>query len=277
MINGIAWDDEPGEYIERLAQHLNKYGIKLNIFSDPEKFVEECQIQRFDFAVVDLLDAAPFSGSSQLIGPALLRAAFASNPSLPGFILTGAYDASILDKRREGLPPSVAVKSKTLMPSFMAYDIVEELRTRGVLFNASKVIVSDGGDDESRDLAKGVIEWLGERRLQPHYLSLGDAVSKTGNGLSEEIRDAAAVLLIWPRKSKQEQVLQRCLLHVGIVYGGGVGHRVTILEQVIDSEDSIIQFPNDLSPAVVRVKRDGADGFIELGARLTDLGVGGLK
>ena len=76
--------------------------------------------------------------------------------NLPVFVVTQYYHRVDPGKNEFGIPPQAIVKSKSTLPGWMAGEIRDELRRRGVYFHPKKVFLIYGHDRLSDEATEQV-------------------------------------------------------------------------------------------------------------------------
>src|SRR5262249_33899050 len=131
-MRGLAWDDEPNEYVADLQEDLGKLGVHLEITSSEDDFASKFAHGNWDFIVTDLVEESisdPEGDSDRGVRIARRTAA----KGLPVFILT-KFPQRITSEELD-VPDSVIIRSKTTLPAWMAQQVIADLKKLGIFVN----------------------------------------------------------------------------------------------------------------------------------------------
>lgn len=188
-MRALAWDDNPST-MEALATNLKAYGVDLEIVDDVNEFIQRLTAPdaKWDFIVTDLVDDRD---GSQNLGDAAfsdnppmgvqIATRFSSNVRLV-FILTARVDALNLSKFQ--LPTNVVVRTKQTPASWLALDVVEAIKEKGIHRNRNEVFVIFGHGIQNNER---VINYIRGSNLIP--IAVNDITAIPGQGIHQAIRE----------------------------------------------------------------------------------------
>ena len=274
-LRGIAWDDEPGEFMSRLQSHLRAtYQIDLEIYDDRELFVQAFVTwPHWDFVVLDVFDerrpdARDVGGSLATLIANMKQ----FNPSYPIFLITG--EPSLLSTQQTSRWPATAVIRFKEEPDYVAFYIVNDLRQRGVFVNRRRVfLIVNSAKEAFARYGDKVRQRLHSRNLTAVTLGGDNLHQEIAGGLLQTMNESVAIVSVctpddmWQDGSQHPR--QNVLLEMGIAMGLSRG-----LERLIILRHEQAKLPSDLGGVLpINFADDIATSFPALEARLGELGI----
>jgi len=277
-MRALAWDDKPDDYMQDLRRHFGTFGIDLQIEADVGKFLEAYRSGGWQFVVTDLyLEISPAQGD---LDPSH-GVAVARNLSrdLAVYVVTGEYER--MTREQLGFPPGVVIKSKSTHPAWMAGEIVDDLKRRGLFYDPRRVFLIYGHDRGWTGLREKVRLFLKDDELEVIEISGVNLHTEILAGLLEKMTDCAAFIALCTPDDRIDgtparyQPRQNVLMEIGMVLGLSRGlQRLTILQGWRPDPQHQAQLPSDLAGVVtIRMEGEFEHYHKQLRDRLIGLGV----
>lgn len=280
MMKALAWDDKP-EYLEPIKRlWRQRFRIDLEIEDDDTAFLlaADDEHNHWDFLVVGLGGAQPTGGGSHYyVGADLCHRLESRYP-----IYLVVPD---LSHPMGGVTfsSSVVVKFKGLKRGWLAMDIINDLRLRGIYVDTRKVFVIYGHDSLADGATKAVEDFLtDELRLNVVRITPSRVKGALMSELLRGMQDAAAFVAICTPDDRTvdgaAQVRQNVILEIGIAMGLARGsERLIMLQRAGDELEASVQMPSDMSGLMSLIfDRDIRETFPGLRQRMALLRVHGL-
>jgi hypothetical protein len=278
MMNALAWDDEPNGYMADLAHYLLQFHVKLTICAKEADFIHELNKGDWDFVITDLIREDK-GGNQSPLGAVIAQKA-ASQHTV--FMITQHYQRIDPGKNEYGIPPQVIVKSKSTHPGWLAGEICEDLRKRGVYFHHKKVFLIYGHDRLADNATKNVTDYLTDSGLELQMVTPERLFGEIANGLMERMHDCAAFVTICTPDDKVDvdgkmlyQPRQNVLFEMGMAMGLNRGlEKLVILQRWGKHVEEQAYLPSDLG-GVVPIRFEGRveDKLDDLRKKLVELKV----
>ncbi len=283
-MKGLAWDDDPKGYFERLITTLrNRHNIDLEIEGKPDRFMDRFYQEQWDFVCTDLVNEASDEGEEDRTGLEIAEKINQENQKgkehIPIFIVTAHFEK--IDPVLSGLGRDVIIKSKRLSQGWMAAEIKQELVERGIFVDPRKVFVIS----ESGALTDGTTECLrqrlDDRGLVVEIISGANLNTSIHQGLLDRMVDCAAVIAVCTADDTLAHGARETSGNELFEIGNAMGHsrgiqRLTILQQQYGpGENELVSLPSDLGGIVTLRFREPnlTDISAQLENRLRTLGV----
>jgi CheY-like chemotaxis protein len=276
----LSVDDKPEDYIVGLHGSLARYNVECTVTTTPEEFLERWHNENWDFLTVDLIwENTPNLSDETNYGTELLERIRARPKGLaiPIFIVTG-----YLPKLQEiqGLPANVRVKSKTTGWSFLAFDLVTELRRMNRWQDRSSVFLIYGRDCETPAGTEKLRLWFRDRGLTDRCVTPGTAVQDVAREVISAIKECGAVVALctpddeWADGSRHPR--QNVLLEIGVALGHlGGPDRLAIVQRWGPQMETRALLPSDLGGLITaRFESKVEEAFASLEERFR---IGGLR
>lgn len=141
-VKGLAWDDEPEEYMNKLQSRLKQYHVGLEIEDDYGRFLAKFDPTLYDFVVLDVFDDTDQRAGDGEVGTRLaekVAAAVHDRPWFPIFVVTGKLNR-LLPESFANLPQNALLRYKA-DAVFIARLIKDDLVRRGVFISRRKVFL----------------------------------------------------------------------------------------------------------------------------------------
>lgn len=280
---GLAWDDEADKqsYVNRLKRALSAppFNVSLEVERNANQFIERFNQGNWDFVITDLQG----KDDSKQLEPGLTIARRLAD-RVQVFIVTRYWDR--VDLNRADIPSRVAIKSKNLMPEWMAEEIVGDLRRLGIYRRLDRVFLIYGHDRQIPGLRDKVENFLKSKLgVTVDVIRGGNLRQEILDGLLERMMESGAfVVLCTPDDEVRSndgklircQPRQNVLLEMGLAAGLGRGiERLIILQKWGPEPHQQAQFPSDLGGVVpIRLEGDFQHYADSLEAELAKLRVG---
>lgn len=257
-MRGLAWDDEAGKqsYMNRLkiALAADPFGVSLEVLRNESQFIERFNQGGWDFVITDLQGR----DESETLEPGLTIARRLAHQTQV-FIVTNYSDR--FDRNSIAIPPSVVIKSKKLLPVWMADEVVTDLRRLGVYRRYDHVFLIYGHDRQAAGLRENVESYLKTKLgLTVDVIRGGNLRQEIMEGLLDRMTETGAfVVLCTPDDEVRESngTLVRCqprqnvMLEMGLAAGLGRGiERLIVLQKWGPELHQQAQFPSDLGGVV---------------------------
>jgi hypothetical protein len=284
-MRGLAWDDETGKnsYISRLKAALGSapFHISLDVEKTETRFLERFQREeeQLDFVITDLQGR----DESKPLEPGLtITRRLADRVQV--IVVTNHSDR--VDRNRLGIPQNVLIKSKDLLPNWMADEVVGDLRRLGIYFRSDRVFLIYGRDRQTPGLQGEVEHFLRDTlHLEVEIIRGGNLKQEIFEGLLMRMAECGAfVVLCTPDDEVRTsdgalvccQPRQNVLLEMGLAAGLGRGiERLVILQKWGPELNQQAQFPSDLGGVVpIRMLGNFEHYQEQLKAELRKRGVG---
>ena len=276
-MNALAWDDEPDGYIQHLKSYLDDMQIKVTIESDEGEFIRRLHGGSWDIVLTDLVRKQ----DEKVVGAEIAK--YADDHGHLVFMITQHYQRIDPGKNDYGIPPQVLVKSKSTHPGWLAGEIRDELRRRGLYFHPKKVFLICGHDRGAPGTTEALRSQLAERwGLDLQMINPENLFGEIAKGLIVRMHDCAAFVTICTPDDKTNvdgrevfQPRQNVLFEMGMVMGLHRGlDRLVIIQRFGKNPEEQALLPSDLG-GFLPIRFDGRieDKFPELELRLVDLGV----
>jgi hypothetical protein len=278
-MKGLAWDDDP-TYLESVATVLRRtYDIDLEVEKTVERF--QHRVEREDcwaFLVVDLLDERPANRSRPLVGVDLCV-----QYSERKLIFLVTREPLRLVTGKVSLPRQVIVKSKELDPGWLALEMVNELKQRGLYINHKKVFLIYGHDRETDGCTNAVENYLrNDLKLEVHKVTPATITGHLLSAILEKMQDAAAFVAICTPDDEtsdgSRRPRQNVILEMGMAMGLPKGvQRLIVLQRKGDELSKRVSLPSDYQGLLTLTFQDDVtEKFGDLHQRLKLLRVEGL-
>lgn len=284
-MRALAWDDEPHLYLEPLKQHLEVYGIILEITSEPSEFLRRFRVEseKWDFIVTDIFSPDPPATPMDSPRVGLRIAKLGTQAGLPVFVITKHVDKA---EALGLLSGDVIVKSKSTYVEWTADEIHQELSRRGLIVDRRKVFLIYGRDGKAMGAREKLDAFLKrDLGLKVEGMSAVNLKTEIAQGLLSKMNGCAAFVALctpddpWDDGTRHPR--QNVMLEIGIALGLSRGlDRLSILQRIGPGQQPELnaQLPSDLHGIVtLRFYDKIEDIFPDLKQRLRELGVEILK
>ncbi len=277
-MRALAWDDRPRDYMQDLRRRLGKFGIDLQIEADVGKFLEAYRSGGWQFIVTDLY-LANWPAEGDLDSSHGVKVARDFSRDVPVYVVTGEYDRMTREQLK--LPAGVVIKSKSTHPAWMAGEIVDDLKRRGLFYEPRRVFLIYGHDRGWPGLREKVRLFLKDDELEVIEISGVNLRTEILAGLLDKMTDCAAFIALCTPDDRIDgvparyQPRQNVLMEIGMVLGLSRGlQRLTILQGLRPDPQHQAQLPSDLAGVVtIRMEGDFEHYCDQLRDRLIGLGV----
>jgi len=127
---GLAYDDQPEDYLERLQGYFEQYfGIALTVVDQPKDFLTKLHTAPWDFVMTDLVYKDQDTGHEEVVGIDIAHSTRRLMPKIPIILLTAYNDVAV---REQGNMTNITHPrlffSKEVLPHWMAHDIYDFLQ-----------------------------------------------------------------------------------------------------------------------------------------------------
>jgi predicted nucleotide-binding protein len=234
-VRGLAWDDEPEDFMNRLRRRLSALRIELEVEEDHGRFLERFDNGHFDFVVLDLFDE---TRSSSEVGAKLathISRAMAHKPWYPVFVVTNKLER-LNSNSFEALPPGAMLRYKA-DAVFIARLIEEDLKRRGALVDRNQVFLIRSVADAEADQLRS---WLSEPPRSIKVVT-GEPTTSRGEHLSDlmnKMRESAGIIAVCAKDHSarlangEYRTRPNIILEIGMALSlpGGLEERLVILK-----------------------------------------------
>lgn len=156
-MKAIAWDDQPEDYLDHLISRLHDQSetdagpagseqvIEVEHHSTLESFRHAflAAPRAWAFVLTDLVEVNhPAQGEREEVGRQVIELVRKHNSQVPIFVVTAYFN--VLRRDAFGKFPNVIIKSKSTRQSWMANEILEELRRMGIRGNPKSCVLVPG-------------------------------------------------------------------------------------------------------------------------------------
>jgi len=271
-VKGLAWDDQPDDWMTYLRQRLESHHISLEIHRDHGAFLAEFEHNLYDFVVLDLFKVGG-NTEHRAVGQGLAEAVARKvheKPWYPIFVVTGFLDR-LVPQHLEALPPTAILRYKA-DPVFLAQLIKEDLVRRGVFTSRQKVFLIRC----TRQIAAEEVKiWLGAppRRLQVVEVTPGTLSTELTGGLLKKMNECAAIVAVCTPDEQLSSGIWRTRPNVVLEIGMALG-LYRGLERLIIFKQENVERPSDISGVLTLDYQDSPnERFVQLEQRLAGIGV----
>ena len=238
----LAWDDRPDEYFKSLERHLATSGLTMVTLSDAAEFRQRLEDETWDFIITDLVNLDATREKEDIVGRDLAQEALDKGYTV--FVATRLVDTA--DLKELALPKQVIVKTKKTPPAFMAREIHQELRNRGLLPDADSVFVFGNGQQT------GPLGTILDKGGLRHLVNDEGLETSDSEGWSRRVQGCAAILAVCyasaPEGDDSGNSLLETLLRIGFATGLPNGRqRIVVLQQWGEDPSAQARLPGSLS------------------------------
>jgi|SRR5271157_6207116 len=280
-MRGLAWDDEPQDYLEPLKRCLKPYQIKLEIEEKWPRFLQKFRSrdEKWDFIITDLYSPEPPGTAIESPDTGVRIAHVAVEQGLPLFVITKELEKAVI---KAGLPRQAIVKTKSMPVAWMADEICGELQRRGVLVDKKKVFVIYGRDRQATGARESLKAFLKTAlKLEVEEISSTNLRTEIAEGLLQRMNDCGAFVAIYTPDDKLADGTCHPRLNVTLEIGIAMGlsrglERLTILQRSGPQGDPGLTaaLPTDLHGVLTMRFADSIEAvFDDLKERLRNLGM----
>jgi len=155
----LAWDDDPGERLQKLIDRLAKVGVNVTLTRHTDEFLFKFDEEFWDFVMLDVVDSTsdpefPRRGAGLDLAERVRR----RNRRIPIVFITS--DGSVFAEERP-TPGAVLYRSKDNLPSDLVNDIMDFVRAN--VFDSKKVFLIYGHNRRSGNIKADLMKRLEDR------------------------------------------------------------------------------------------------------------------
>ncbi|MDX1967003.1 MAG: nucleotide-binding protein [Planctomycetaceae bacterium] len=247
--------------MQYLAKHFSVFGVDLTYTDSFEEFFAKYHGGSWDFVVTDLFKKdSPVKGRDDpKTGTDIARAL---SKALPVYVITQHFN--LVEPGKQGIPAEVVIKSKSTDPAWMASEIVDDLRRKGVFVDRRRVFLAYGHSRGWGGLRGQIEDFLRRQHLDVISVSEGNLQGELLDGLLRKMQDCSAfVALCTPddcvesSDGKRYQPRANVLLEAGMVLGLPRGLQRLVLLQGWKADPTYqAHLPSDLG-GVMTIRMSG--------------------
>lgn len=281
---GLAWDDQPehDNYIQKLRDALERRNVSLAVYKNEHQFIEKLYERKWDFIITDLLKSARPNSSpdddrlhGEKVGISLIQAITQSDIDCPVYCVTYApEDAAAFLKDY----PRILIRPKKLFATWVAEDIVRELKRLGRYINRSRVFLIYA--THNTVVHDAVSSWLHGIGAEVDRVGPGLLRDHLSQGLVGKIAPCGSIIAICTADDKHEgdgtyHPRQNVMVEIGMTLALHKGHeRLIIMQQRAKDGVPGVDLPSDLDGllAIPFSPTSIADAFPLLAAALNERG-----